>query len=1696
MTLLKQPSPFRSLSALLSGSSPGASFVFTFERQEILHEIVPFLLASVSDGQKPLLVSRRGPPGTTNKRRKEILTPTEIRRGGAQVRKLRASIARIKGTRLLVVDPASFWRIGARSLTLLINASTETLRKKRVTSVWLLPTELYPTTSLGDLHGADFIGSFSAGESKSVTFQLIHSAVPGSPDLYTRREVLAERGRLVFAPSPKQQTGSSTAPVMSEMYEQMVRTSPEGFVLFDPNGGFRTINPSGSRMTGIGQNDLRTEGFEQLVHESSRRTVLRVIAQLRTEASLSTFVRFRKRNRRVVEVHVHAFRVSDRLWCISFGEHPKSSGSTQDDGPGSDSRDAWFQRLPLPQVIFDDRRLIRTNALFDGLMKDLGRTNDLSTVPRFLGKENKGTASEVRSLSPGASGRWVVSFATPEGPAKTFLFFVYADTLAAKRVLHCMLVDVTREDTALREVTAQREDLLTVLRHSGQSLATVSGGVFTFVNHAFARLLGHEGAGSLTGKTIENILAPRGRKRLLSALRETIPSGETLIVEHGMTRSDGTQLSARSFLSSCLVAGKSAVLLSVTDATAEEAGVAGMKREIQELGFLQSVEEAFSSSIDLHQSLSEGLHSMMRRLHAEMGAVCLPTDDGWSVATSTEVPAAVLSALASSDQHQGLSALVLKTAEPLSLHTDEYPPHIPYRSLFETEGIAQVFCVPLISGGRVIGMIFLASRKKTAPALAGTGILRRAGVVAGNLVDSALKYHGLRSLEARYRQAIEDLPDVVYRMNRQGIITYISPNVKDLLLYDPSMFTRSAELLRQAVHPDDRTTYGRRMTEGDGKGGRIILEYRVLPKGKAEYRWVRDSVMFRRDGEGRLESMTGSLRDITGEKEHLDRLLQSESLKTNILESISEGVAVYDQDLKCRDWNRAMEDITGLNRSSIIGLPIGHTTERIISRELVAMLRSALGGQTMSSDDIILNKGIPGTSEEYYWVRCFPLRGSAGPIQGVVLTFTNVSARRALEQSVRESEETLRNVIDGMGDALMISDLQGRVWEVNKEFTNLTGYSRREVLGMSFPYPWLVEEEMARFVSWIAALREQSYLRDFDMTWRSRTGTSAAISINTSLLRNAVGEPVAMLNIARDISDRKRLMTELERRNRQLETLNAVSSSISTSLRVDDVIRVAVEQIRELMEARVVLIYLTDRRGDRLVLRSHAGLSSGEAEKIRDLHPTESATGTVITSGTPLMIDSGVLDDPRITDEGRDFLRDLSLQSLGVVPLRSKEEVLGALDVAFTNEHVFTPEERQFLMLIGSQLGAAIENAQLYGEVRRQVTRLTSLYEVARGLTGALDLRTILNTVYEEVRKAVPADRFTYYQLNAMRRTLSPVVSEMVRGTEDAAPTPADISLDAVHPFADAIDNTAVRFARDAETGEGMIIAPVKSGQSVAGLIVVAGSSRDMDDEAHLRLLESIANLTEIALEKASLYVDIVTKSREIEARNKDLDDFTYVVSHDLKEPLISIEGYSKILLKEYEGQVGPEGKEYLGSLINSSTRLKNLIDDLLTLSRLGRVSEAVGPVSLSEIVRDVLQDIRFTLREHHATVEVQGDLPTVVYNPTQLGIVVRNLVSNGIKFNARPDPRVDISCETLVTEYLISVRDNGIGIEERYFDKIFMIFQRLHRTEEYRGTGAGLTIVKKIVENHGGRIEVRSVHGEGSTFSFTIPRKNDHESD
>lgn len=225
----------------------------------------------------------------------------------------------------------------------------------------------------------------------------------------------------------------------------------------------------------------------------------------------------------------------------------------------------------------------------------------------------------------------------------------------------------------------------------------------------------------------------------------------------------------------------------------------------------------------------------------------------------------------------------------------------------------------------------------------------------------------------------------------------------------------------------------------------------------------------------------------------------------------------------------------------------------------------------------------------------------------------------------------------------------------------------------------------------------------------------------------------------------------------------------------------------------------------------------------------------------------------------------------------------------------------------------------------------------------------------------------------------------------------------------------------------------------------------------------------------------------ELDNSNKELEQFAYIASHDLQEPLRKIASYGELLREEHGSQLNDEGKQYLQVVMNGATRLQTLVKDLLSFSRITTRGAPLKPTSAEDCLSAVLSDLEVTIAENQATV-TREPLPVVMADGSQLARLFQNLVGNGIKYRGDASPQIHIGGEQREGYYEFFIRDNGIGIDEEYYERIFRIFQRLHNRREYGGTGIGLALCKRIVERFGGRIWVESNPGTGSTFFFTIP--------
>jgi light-regulated signal transduction histidine kinase (bacteriophytochrome) len=237
------------------------------------------------------------------------------------------------------------------------------------------------------------------------------------------------------------------------------------------------------------------------------------------------------------------------------------------------------------------------------------------------------------------------------------------------------------------------------------------------------------------------------------------------------------------------------------------------------------------------------------------------------------------------------------------------------------------------------------------------------------------------------------------------------------------------------------------------------------------------------------------------------------------------------------------------------------------------------------------------------------------------------------------------------------------------------------------------------------------------------------------------------------------------------------------------------------------------------------------------------------------------------------------------------------------------------------------------------------------------------------------------------------------------------------------------------------------------------------------------------------LNAELEQSLNQLQFTNRELEQFAYVASHDLQEPLRMITSFLALIERKYNPLIDEKGRQYIHFAVDGAKRMRQIILDLLEYSRTGRIEKKIELVDVNKVLEDVIQVHKKTLNTTHAEVNVSL-LPVIKSNVIPLTQIFQNLIGNSLKYHKKNvAPIIEIKCAENEELWTFSVKDNGIGIASEYFTKIFIIFQRLHRKEEYSGTGIGLAITKKLVENLGGKIWVESEPQNGSTFYFTIPK-------
>lgn len=488
-----------------------------------------------------------------------------------------------------------------------------------------------------------------------------------------------------------------------------------------------------------------------------------------------------------------------------------------------------------------------------------------------------------------------------------------------------------------------------------------------------------------------------------------------------------------------------------------------------------------------------------------------------------------------------------------------------------------------------------------------------------------------------------------------------------------------------------------------------------------------------------------------------------------------------------------------------------------------------------------------------------------------------------------------------------------------------------------------------------------------------------------------------------------------------------------------------------------------------------------------------------VQSEAPVFIDGWEADANSLSSTA-------SYGAVALTPVSTPGGLRGMLAVGTQDARVWTDREQAIVRSVGRSLELALERAEVTSRLQAQNAVLEGFAHLTRDLATQRDPLVIVRRAQEVMLSLLPAGYALYYTPDAGRWRNRVQVGDVghrdLQAFIDAGPliglTPTvDVPWQSRAPYYQD------QYARGSDTPPELVThvstaasLPVVVRDEVVGVLVMVLFQGRPWTSTDRVVLETVVGSLGLALERAESVALLAQRTEQLESSNAELarsnaelEQFAYVASHDLQAPIRAVTSFASMISRRNGEQLDERGQLYLRHIIDSGEHMKNLVDDLLAFSRLHTQQLAVQPVDSRRVFDTVLHRLSAVPGNEQAQI-TRTDLPLVLADRQQLDQLLQNLIGNSLKYR-RADvlPRVHVSAEADGRMWRFAVNDNGIGIDPRYFDKIFVIFQRLHGRDVYEGTGIGLAVCKKIVERHGGRLWVESTPGEGSTFYFTLPQ-------
>jgi PAS domain S-box-containing protein len=737
-----------------------------------------------------------------------------------------------------------------------------------------------------------------------------------------------------------------------------------------------------------------------------------------------------------------------------------------------------------------------------------------------------------------------------------------------------------------------------------------------------------------------------------------------------------------------------------------------------------------------------------------------------------------------------------------------------------------------------------------------------------------------------------------------------------------------------------------------------------------------------------------------------------------------------------------------------------------------------------------------------------------------------------VHSELRLSQERLRVVLDTIPDAVCWKDRHGVYLGCNAVFASTMGLSPAAVVGKTgAELPSFPREDAERRRQGDQRVMERNHPEHRLIEQLHRPDGSVAWVETTKVpLHDAHGQVIGVLDTAHDVTERKRAEEALAVRIEQIEAVRTIAAELTQELSLPTLLDLILRRAVECVDAATEdVILLWDAAAQVLIPQAWRGYGAWEAQlRAVRLQLGESLCGTVAQRRQGLIVN----DYPQSRYvHPQTLMAHLGYTAAMAEPLLYRDRLVGVIMLTngATQQH-FTERDRELLTLLAAHATIAIENARLFAESTRRQAWLASILDINKRIATSADRDHLMARIAEEATHLLGADGALVRVCQADQVVATPHIcygtelSAMMDGglgdvlasraiREDRAIVSPDLQAD---PTIRAVQKEQAA----AEGLHAILTIPIRGNRGIVGTLQVMSRRPRPFAPDEVAALSAYAEQAAMAIENARLLAAEAERTRALErtnttlhheiterqrveaereqlmavleARHTEMERFTYMVSHDLKSPLITIQGFVALLEQDVMGGDRERMQTDMRYIQVAAATMQRLLDELLELSRIGHVANPLTEVPLSELAREAVTLVGGQLVARGVQVHITPHLPVVRGDRPRLLAVLQNLLDNAIKFmGAQPAPQIEIGARQEGEQTICYIHDNGVGIEPRYHEKVFGLFERLDVSSG--GTGMGLALVKRILEVHGGRIWVESAgQGHGSTFCFTLPLRGE----